>query len=315
MKTFIFIFVLLVTTYSSNAATCISLASGNWNNPATWSCGAVPSPGDTIIIAVGHTVSISANTNMNGAASTLIIDGILLFNAPGAKLRLGCGSVVYLNATGSIQSAGIGIPSHSLRICESDVWSGPVGSIFGPLIFGTPLPIELTYFTAEPEGTVVRFSWETASELNNDYFTIEGSLDGLNWNFVEKITGAGTTQEVKRYVSTMNNTRFRYGYFRLKQTDFDGQMSYSDVVSVQLSELDRIQISPNPSNGSKIHLVLPSDEQSELHIINSEGVIVYSIVSYAGAEIGLEDVNFRAGFYLVQVVQNGVYYRDRLVIE
>ncbi len=315
MKKFIFIIALLVTTFPSTAATCISLSSGNWNNPATWSCGAVPSPGDNITIALGHTVTVTANINMAGAATTLIIDGTLLFNAPGAKLRFECGSVVFLNATGTIQSAGIGIPSHSIRICDVDVWVGPDGPLFGPLIFGIPLPIELTYFNAESDGMIINFSWETASELNNDYFTIEGSVDGLNWGEVEKIDGAGTSQEVNNYVSRMNNVQFRYAYFRLKQTDFDGQMSFSDIVSIKLADFDNVQISPNPSNGSKIHLMLPSDEKSEINIINSEGVIVYSLEIYSGSEIGLEDVNFQAGFYLVQVIQNGVYYRERLVIE
>lgn len=315
MKKFIFFIALIVTTFTSTAATCVSLSSGNWNDPSIWSCGAVPSPGDVITISVGHSVAVSSNTNMAGAATTLIIDGILLFDSPGAKLRFECGSVVYLNATGSIQSSGVGIPSHSIRICDADVWTGSVGTIFGPLIFGTPLPIELTYFNAESNGMMVDFSWETASELNNDYFTIEGSVDGLNWSKIEEIDGAGTTQEVSRYASRMNNVPFRYAYFRLKQTDFDGEMSFSDIVSIQLVDLETIQIAPNPSNGSKIHLTLPSDEKSELNIINSEGVIVYTLESHTGSEIGLDNVNFQAGFYLVQVIQNGTYYRERLVIQ
>ena len=122
MKKLITLFVTSVLfSLNSNAANCNSLGNGNWNTPATWSCGSVPAGGDNITIEVGDTVSISSVTNITGAPVTIIIDGVFLFDSPSAKLRLPCGSVIIITSTGSIQSTGVGQPSHSIRICGDEV--------------------------------------------------------------------------------------------------------------------------------------------------------------------------------------------------
>jgi hypothetical protein len=314
MKAYITLLVsLFVFSGFTIAATCVTLGNGSWNSPSTWSCGAVPTGGDDITIQAGHTVTISSLTNIVGLPVTITIDGIMLFDSPGAKLRLPCGSIIIINSTGSIQSSGVGQPSHSIRICLDDVWSGTDGPLFGPLVIGVVLPIELTYFNAEANGTEIDFSWQTASETDNDFFTVEGSGDGLNWITMERIEGAGTTQEVQDYSYESSNSD-QLEYFRLKQTDFNGNYSYSDVVAVQLIRKELI-VYPNPSNGRELNINLSSQNSGALHILNSDGRFVYSMELVGQKVIKLNELNLKPGTYMMQIQQSNQFQTKRLIVQ
>lgn len=315
MKTFILLLAtFFVFSESSIAANCVSIGSGDWSNPAIWSCGVVPSAGDNITISVGHTVVVSVNTDMTGAPTTVIIDGILLFDQAGAKLRLGCGSTVAITPTGSVQDSGVGQPSHSIRICGSDVWTGPEGTINGPLVLGIFLPIELTFFNASTSGTLVNFVWQTASELNNDYFTIEGSMDGYSWSTVGRVNGAGTTSEAQDYVSVYENRTSNFSFFRLKQTDYNGTSSYSDVVAVEM-KIMVMEVYPNPSSGKSITIDLPSSDPSEIQILDMNGKTVYLGESSQIRRLTIEELSLNPGSYIIQVQQNNARMINRLIVQ
>ena len=103
---------------------------------------------------------------------------------------------------------------------------------------GSSLPIELLFFDATPNQRVVDLNWATASELNNDYFTIERSKDGITWEALETISGAGTTNQRSEYNSIDALPFAGISYYRLKQTDYDGAYSYSAIKSVYMSKDD-----------------------------------------------------------------------------
>ena len=93
------------------------------------------------------------------------------------------------------------------------------------------LPIELTSFKATATNNGFVFNWVTASEENNDYFTLEYSIDGVNFNAIDYVHGAGTTSETSEYEYRWDEAPdFEMLYFRLKQTDYNGEYSYSDVL-------------------------------------------------------------------------------------
>ncbi len=98
------------------------------------------------------------------------------------------------------------------------------------------LPIELTYFTVEQKGNDIVFEWETASETNNDYFTIEYSIDGMNFHELTTVAGSGTTSEATSYNYVWNASKSGLFYFRLKQTDYNGEYSYSKVVALNFNK-------------------------------------------------------------------------------
>ena len=98
----------------------------------------------------------------------------------------------------------------------------------------SPLPVELSAFTASATGEVAEFAWTTASERNNDYFAVELSADGASFEEVGRVDGAGTTGTAQSYGFPHVARRGGTHYFRLRQVDFDGQDSYSEVVAVDL---------------------------------------------------------------------------------
>ncbi len=100
-------------------------------------------------------------------------------------------------------------------------------------IVNTPLPIELISFNGiEEDGNNILY-WCTASEKNNDYFTIERTLDGETWEEVSKVKSVGNSQELVNY--TYIDKTHKIGvinYYRLSQTDFDGYHEYFNVISI-----------------------------------------------------------------------------------
>ncbi len=113
-----------------------------------------------------------------------------------------------------------------------------------------PLPIELIAFGTRPMKDQVMINWTTGSELNNDFFTVEKSIEADQWDEVTKIQGAGTTARETYYQTIDRNPINGISYYRLKQTDFDGQFSYSEVSLVIFSGISQsIVVSPNPSVG------------------------------------------------------------------
>ncbi len=117
---------------------------------------------------------------------------------------------------------------------------------FGPFEYqSAPLPIELLSFSARLAGHKVELNWATASETNNAYFTIERSADGRQFEVVEKIAGAGTASTVHQYASTDPFPFNGKTYYRLKQTDFDGQYSYSHI-EVVYQQISPSTAFPNP---------------------------------------------------------------------
>jgi hypothetical protein len=94
------------------------------------------------------------------------------------------------------------------------------------------LPIELLYFNGKFNGKYNELKWSTATETNNDYFTIEKSKDGINWNKVIEVDGAGNSTSTLNY--TFNDYSFSntINYYRLKQTDFDGKFKYSNIIAI-----------------------------------------------------------------------------------
>jgi len=291
----------LVFTNSLFALNCNSIIDGDWNNPLTWSCGVVPSPGDTITISAGTIVTVSINTNLNGAPVLIIIDGILLFDSPGAKLRLECGSIIMITPTGEIRDSGNGTPSHSIRICGVDVWTGTDGSVFGPLIIGgSPLAIELVNFTVESDRDLLSFEWTTATETNNDFFSIEASSDNQNWISLGTVNGAGnSSQELNYSFETFNQNNAIY--FRLKQTDFDGKSSLSNIIALKNDSSLEFSIYPNPATDNRLTIQTAAVGNYNLIICNSSGSTIYEMRDINSSIVTLDNLELNKGVYFVRI--------------
>jgi hypothetical protein len=117
-------------------------------------------------------------------------------------------------------------------------------TIFGHQGGGSALPIDLISFNAEYLGSeihpIVMINWITLSQVNNDYFEVQRSVDVENWYTVETVTGAGNNNSQMSY--SVIDTKPFYGtsYYRLKQTDYDGQHESFHPVSVSISSEEKI---------------------------------------------------------------------------
>ncbi|MFD1553555.1 T9SS type A sorting domain-containing protein [Putridiphycobacter roseus] len=115
----------------------------------------------------------------------------------------------------------------------------------------TPLPITLIDFEANVlNSNSVLCEWGSSSEINNAYYTIEKSLDGIQWDYVGDVKGAGNSSLENNYTLRDYNPFLGLSYYRLAQTDYDGVQKYLAIESVVINELPNhsVNVFPNPAN-------------------------------------------------------------------
>jgi hypothetical protein len=128
--------------------------------------------------------------------------------------------------------------------------NNPANSNFYPdtTICAIILPIELIFFTGVGYENYNTLHWETATEINNDYFQIEKSENGSTWKMMERLQGAGNSSVGLTYFTT-DEEPYSITYYRLKQVDFNGKFSYSDLIAIsQQAIVDVLDIYPNPTS-------------------------------------------------------------------
>lgn len=136
------------------------------------------------------------------------------------------------------------------------------------------LSVKLLGFNALVENNAVNLYWSTAVEVNNNYFSIEQSTDGINFMEVAKIASQGNTGERQDYTYTVENPLNGLQYYRLKQTDLDGTSTYYYSVSVDYTKPENVQAAlyPNPNEGEfSFNYNLNGTEQGELAICGVTG--------------------------------------------
>jgi hypothetical protein len=171
---------------------------------------------------------------------------------------------------------------------------------------GVVLPVELTDFEVRFNGEQVELNWETATELNNDYFTVERSSNGLNFHPLARIPGAGSTHELNRYSFLDDNLQEEGYYYRLKQTDFDGAYSHSDIVYVNCisNRQPELKLYPNPVK-DVLYLNFEQTQKSGMHydIKNCLGVCSqngYLEAGKSGYKIKVAE-SLKGGMYVLTV--------------
>lgn len=165
------------------------------------------------------------------------------------------------------------------------------------------LPVELIHFSAEEETGRVHLNWATASELNNDYFTVERSLDGQQWEPIMMIPGAGNSSQVIHYTGVDEFPLDGWSYYRLKQTDFDGTFAYSQVVAVELGNVggSEVNVYPNPTTG-QLTLSGAEVELTEIQVLDVLGQDVTSSLNIVrrDQQIKLDLTGLPSGIYMVR---------------
>lgn len=202
---------------------------------------------------------------------------------------------------------------------------------FSPFTFGSdtsafsinPLPIELLAFDAVPSINKVNLSWVTASEINNDYFTIERTIDGVNFEVVATAKGAGNSTSILNYTSVDNIPYDGVAYYRLKQTDYDGNFTYSELKMVHFEHyIDFLfNIFPNPNDGSSFNLQINSNNNEEVLVVVYDilGNEIYSKVIITQENSGNiyaidPSQKLSPGLYTITAASNDKIYNKKLIV-
>jgi hypothetical protein len=197
--------------------------------------------------------------------------------------------------------------THALRITAGQ--SGALGMLLDNLSISlvSELPMELLFFDAQLETGRVRLDWATATELQNDHFTVERSTDAISFEPLVDLPAAGTSQNIVAYSAWDEHPYMGTTYYRLKQTDTDGDYSYSATVFVDPSTAEVNVVSVGPGQ-----LRIDGDASGRsLHLWSMTGQLLYT------AEVLSTEMlhpHLSPGSYIVTLTDptSGAVHTDRL---
>jgi hypothetical protein len=199
-------------------------------------------------------------------------------------------------------------------------WTVSAGATLGC----TPLPISLVSFEANLSLDKVQLKWTTASETNNDYFTIQKSKDAVNFEDLIQVEGAGNSTSIINYLEFDSSPYNGLSYYRLAQTDFNGDVSYSNNVSVEYNPKleSNIELFPNPTDeNSTTYMQLNHfDEQNVLVVVRDIlGKELFSKVLNIKSKNELFPINqigdLPKGAYLISASGNNKTHSKLLIIK
>lgn len=197
----------------------------------------------------------------------------------------------------------------------------PVYARFTP-VFDATLPITLHLFDAKSMGNKVELKWSTLIETNNSHFEIQRSIDGKSFIAIGELKGAGTSKNLKNY-QFIDLFPFKgVNYYRLKQVDFDGKLSYSKIQAVNIISgqntilltvypnpvKDQLNISLNSTTSSKLNYRITSID-GRVWLKNSGSLAAINI------EINQKLSLLNPGVYLLEIIDEGKIYQKKLIKE
>jgi hypothetical protein len=186
----------------------------------------------------------------------------------------------------------------------------------GPL----PLPIELVDFKGKYLNNQSVLSWVTASEKDNDYFILERSEDAREFTPIGKIDGAGNSNSFLNYQFVDIKPINQVAYYRLKQVDFDGQFSYSQVIALRNNQKLSAELKayPNPSDGHFLITNIPFDEGEDFvcQVYNLQGELLKKDlqISNASGNLLLQLNDLKSGVYWVSITNGYTTATTKVVL-
>jgi hypothetical protein len=230
--------------------------------------------------------------------------------------RTNCYVATNNGSSWTASSAGIALGANPFNKSINGVAS--LG-IFGVGSAGT-LPVKLVSFSGKLMNNTTYLTWVTANEINNSHFEIERSVNGVNFENIGKVNGAGNSNKTIKYQfldkNLIINNMQNVVYYRLKQIDFDGKFEYTHTIAVTLNENDldnnnSLAIMPNPfQNFIQLNFTSKLNTAVMVTITDALGreVFVKTIDATMGNnEFAITDIApLQSGIYFVKINGNGI---------
>ncbi len=159
-----------------------------------------------------------------------------------------------------------------------------------------PLPIELLYFTGDCNTNNTVLKWSTATEINNDFFTLERSIDGIYFEPIAIVDGAGNSTNYKNYSYVDDNITSEKNYYRLKQTDFNGQYNHSNSLAVNCN-----------GNGEPTFSLFPNPTSTDFTFDCSSAEVDIMVYDFTGKLID-QYKNVNSIFHFGKEYAKGIYF-------
>lgn len=183
----------------------------------------------------------------------------------------------------------------------------------------TPLPVELTKFTVQKDKNGGLLNWTTNSEINNSHFEIEFSYDGVNWSTIGIVQGAGNSFEINTYQFTHNEIGSGVHYYRLKQIDFDGTKSYSNVKHLSFDNKSKPKsFIAFQNQNNKVEVQALFNGMGEAFLIDTRGKIVEQMTfistNKSGLNLEFNSINLTKGIYFVKIKSDNALLGEKVQI-
>lgn len=177
---------------------------------------------------------------------------------------------------------------------------------------GNPLPVKLINFHALAINKSVKVMWTTTSEINDDYFIVEKSIDGINWASIGKIEGAQNSSSLINYEFTDLNPINGAQYYRLLQADMNGEISYSNIAAVTFNGGVKplvVSLSPNPANTTIQVMLSEPATDATIRVFNSMGMVIMELENQSGNKFILDMTRMDDDLYTIEIRhENGVSF-------
>lgn len=308
MKNFYLTLMALLITAASYAATITAVASGTWNNAATWDLGRVPAAGDLIVIPSGLTVTVTNNVNFNASATTVNNYGNLVLS--GGRMNFANGSIIYVYSGATL--SGNGCNCETININGNQKYNGNQGTINGPVMADatsagfipySTLPVKFVSYNVVKNGNDYHLAWATAEEMNSYYYEVERSEQGVQWKTVARIQAAGNSSTTRTYSYTDRNVTLRTVHYRIKQADQDGRVTYTTIKTFHNGALTPVYITSDRTQVS-VRFTTQVKGSVELSIVSMSGQVIARRNYTSSETLTMPNSRSLRGQYLVQVRYN-----------
>lgn len=173
---------------------------------------------------------------------------------------------------------------------------------------GGALPIELLDFKAQANGQQVDLTWSTGTERDNDFFTIEKTVDGINYVEVAQVAAAGNSTTQKNYSYTDYSPSAGTSYYRLKQTDYNGASESFEAIAVEIAKTGIVSnVFPNPATDSRVSVsVAQTGSMVQVNLYNMMGQLVstQTIDATSGNAVQTLDLPQTGNTFIVELIQD-----------